>query len=782
MNEHLNAFSKLEFAKVKKHIMRYAVSDLGREHIENLQPSASLPDIKLGLSLVTEMKELLTTDDVLPLEGTTDIRSSVHRASIDNYFLSSEDLRAIASVLSISKKIKVFFARKEDVYPLLYMVVGRIQLDKILEYNIAQAVDDEGKVRDSSSKELSGIRKQMVKKNDTLRKNLQRILKSVAGMDWIQEEIITTRDGRMVIPIKIEHKNRVPGFIHSSSATGQTVFIEPTETLDLNNEIRTLQFDEQREIERILKALTVQVAAAKELIVCNLQTLAQLDFIQAKAKFSIEVLGNEPRVKNDGCTRLEACYHPILLQKHSRNEVVPLAIELGGRVNTLVITGPNAGGKSVSMKTVGLLIVLAQAGCHIPASADSEIRLVTDMFVEMGDEQSIENDLSSFSSHLTHLKYILDYANTSSMVLIDEIGSGTDPSEGGSIAAAVLEHLSMVGCLTIVTTHHGALKTLAYENPRCENGAMEFDQASLTPTYRFRAGIPGSSYAVEMAERLHLPQPIIARAKHLRGSETNMIDKLLSDLERQSQEMRADLKQVKADQQLYMSLRQLYDSKVKFAEKEVKDIKTEAILEAQQLVDKANTTIEKTIREIKEHSASKDVIKSGKEAIRSIEKEFRQAEKTLSDNKLERTDFQIGDKVQLRNTASSGEVVGRPDADHVLVIIGAIKVIVSRDEVQLAPTGAQEYLRKPAVDLGVAAQREIDLRGMYGDEAIKAIEKFFDQAILSGLNRVNLIHGKGTGALRRKVNEYLKNNRAVKAFRMGEWNEGGSGVTMVDLQ
>ncbi len=783
MNEHLNAFSKLDFDKVKKHVQRYAVSDLGREHIDHLSPSSSSAEIKLQLSLVTEMKLLINVDDQLPLETTKDVCSSIHRASIESYILSSHDLHAIANVLTVAKKIKTFFTRKELSYPLLYQKVNQIRLDKVLEYNNDRAIDEEGNVRDSASKELADIRRQIVDRNAVLRKNLQQILKDVAGKDWIQDEIITTRDGRMVIPVKTEHKNRVPGFIHSSSASGLTVFVEPTETLDLNNDIRTLQFQEQREIERILKELTRQVSESRDLILCDVQVLADLDFIQAKAKFSIEILGSEPRIKDGGSILLKEAYHPILLQKHARNEVIPLTLEVGEKANTIVITGPNAGGKSVAMKTVGLLLLMAQAGCHIPASPESEIGIITDVFVEIGDEQSIENDLSSFSSHLTHLRDIIQGANNTSLVLIDEIGSGTDPAEGGSIAAAFLEHLAAAGCITIVTTHHGSLKSIATENPHFENGAMEFDQTTLKPTYRFRAGIPGSSYAIEMAERLQLPASLIERAKGLRGSSANTLERLLVDLERQTQEMRSRLEEIRLEKDRYNALNQLYDQKTKSLEKELKEIRIKALHEGQIIVQRANQAIEKTIREIKEQAASKEIIRSARADILEIEKEFQHMQEDLADENAQQTNFQIGDVVQLRNSTSTGEIVAILDDDYFLVLIGALKVSVRRGELQLSTAREQRQAgRTASIDFVVDAQREIDLRGMYGDEAIQAIEKFFDQAILSGVDKVNLIHGKGTGALRRKINDYLKKNASIKSYRLGEWNEGGTGVTVVELQ
>lgn len=781
MNEYLHSFTKLEFDKVKNHILRYASSELGREHIENLQPSSSLPEIKTNLALVTEMKQLLTGDNLLPIDDIIDVRQSLQRSSIANYFLSSEELRNIVAVLAAARNIIIFFSRRNTTYPRLFERVKQIYIDKLLEYNINQAIDEQGKVKDSASKELSGIRAQIVSRNISLRKNLEHILKNVAGKDWIQEEIITTRDGRMVIPIKLEHKNRVPGFIHSSSASGATVFIEPTETLDLNNEIRELQFKEQREIEKILRALTQQVCQAKDMMMVNAQILGDIDFIHAKAKYSIEILGSEPTITETEPLRLRKAFHPILLSRHSRGEVIPLDIEIGLDINTIVITGPNAGGKSVAMKTVGLLSLLLQSGCHISASPDSVMRIFDKIFVEMGDNQSIENDLSSFSSHLRNMKVITEEVGSLSLVLIDEIASGTDPSEGAAIASAILLSLSHIGCITIVTTHHGTLKTFAFETPRFLNAAMEFNQETLQPTYHFRSGIPGSSYAIEMAQRIGLPNDVIELSKKYRGANANKLEDLIIDLERKTQDLKITLDTAETEKIKFNLLNTVYQNKITQLEKELKQIKTQAFNEAQTIVEKANTALEKTVREIKETAAEKSVVRTAKHNIRIIAEEVAQLKK---ENEIQETlskKLYIGETVRLKDSDAVGEVISQTDQEHYVILVGAIKLTAHSSNLFPAEVKIQQRKLTSSIEIPAGVKQEIDLRGMYGDEAINAIEKFFDEALLSGLQRVNLIHGKGTGALRRKINDYLEHNKAIKSFRLGEWNEGGSGVTVVEL-
>jgi DNA mismatch repair protein MutS2 len=781
MKEYLHSFSKLEFDKVKKHFQRYASTDIGREHIERLSPSTSLEDIQKNLSFVSEMKHLLEITDAPPLEILPDIRFSLHRTSIENYSLPASELRKIAQVLETTQNIASFFTRRKTEFPLLLSLSSQLQVNSILQFNINRAIDENGEVKDSATKELGQIRRQIVEKSDHLRNRLETILKAVAEKDYIQEEIITTRDSRMVIPVKIEYKNRVPGFIHSTSASGATVFVEPTETLELNNDIRTLQFKEQREIERILRDLTEQVGEVKDTLLVNILLLGDIDFILAKAKYSIEIIGVEPIITTDGGIRLIDARHPLLLLHHKRDETIPLNLHIGPETRTIVISGPNAGGKSVALKTIGLLSILAQSGCHIPAVSGSELPIFTELFVDIGDEQSIEDDLSSFSSHLKNLKELVENVTVNSLVLIDELGSGTDPVEGASLAAAILESLTNLGCTTVATTHHGSLKTFAFETPGVENAAMEFDQATLRPTYKFKLGLPGSSYAMEMAERIDFPELVVKKAKELRGSSAYNFDKLINDLQRQSNELTEELNHVKREKVRLDELTRSYKDKISSLQKDMKEIRQKAVLEAETIVERANSAIESTIKEIKEHAAEKEIVRSVRQEIKKLVTEVDHLKKDFHTEEAAEPDFVPGNTVRLKHSNSLGEILQKVDSSHYLVLVGNLKVKIAQKELQLSNEQPQKHLKSAAHLSQGEVKREVDLRGMYGDEAIEAIEKLFDEAILSGLNRVDIIHGKGTGALRKRVTAFLKNNPAVKSYRLGEWNEGGTGVTVVEL-
>lgn len=779
---HLHSFLKLEFDKILLHLQKYAVSSFARESIASLAPSSSIEEIRSNLAHLTEMKRLLEAEDPLPLDQLPDVRTSLHRSSIENFVLSGIELSKIALFLESSRKISGYFSNRGEKYPLLAQAVHRVFSDRVLEFNISRAIDEDGAVKDGATRELESIRRQIIEKSAYLQKRLESMLREIAGKDWAQEEIITTREGRMVIPVKSEYKGRVPGFIHSSSASGATVFIEPTETLDLNNDIRTLQFQEQREIEKILRELSGQVASVRVDLLGNVEALGWLDFVASKARYSIEIMGTEPIITVASRLKLIDARHPLLLQKHERSEVVPLSLELGDQVKTIVISGPNAGGKSVAMKTVGINVLLAQAGCHIPASSGSEIPVFEELFVDIGDEQSIENDLSSFSSHLENMKEMLEHVTPASLVLIDEIASGTDPTEGSSLASAILEHLTQLGCLTIVTTHHGSLKSFASNTPGVENAAMEFDHETLRPTYRFKLGIPGSSYALEMAERLSLQRSIVARAKELRGGDVFNIDKLVLGLQQREQELKTTLEASALESARLSGLKKSYEEKLSALKQEVREIKQQAVREAKEIVAKANTAIERTVKDIREKSADKQVIRAAKEEIRSIVREVNMAGDELAESGEPLIyDYAVGQSVKLRQGSATGEILDRIDKEHYLVLAGGIKMKVRRVELMPAgkPAAARPAMRPLPENTG--PRREIDLRGMYGDEAVTAIEKLFDEAVLAGLHRVDIIHGKGTGALRKRVTGFLKNHPSVKSFRLGEWNEGGSGVTVVEL-
>lgn len=776
----IEALRKLEFNKVIDRISKLAFSESGKQSALRLTPQIDRAIIELELRKVSEAKELLLGADVIPLNGFKNITAALKKTAVENQALTIVELLEIASTIRVSRSLKVFLAKRVSQYPSLGMYHQQLFADKLVEHHIDEALDEGGFVKDTASRELREVRRSMVLANDALRKRLESILRKVAQQEFLQDEIVTTRDGRFVIPIKSEYKHSVPGFIHSTSSSGATVFIEPAESLELNNALRELQLREQREIYRILADLTKQVSAIREPLVLSFSALTEIDVIVARGKYSIEICGNPPLISLEPYIKLSNARHPILLQHLKRTEVVPLSIELGRGTQTLIITGPNAGGKTVTMKTVGLLALCAQAGIHIPADSESELFPFQNYFVDIGDDQSIENDLSTFSSHLNSLHMILEEADASSLVLIDEIGAGTDPSEGGALAAIALQDLTDRRAITIATTHHGMLKVFAHETTGMDNASMEFDQESLLPTYRFRSGIPGSSYAFELAERLGISQSILNRARIQMGDEKTKLESLLQDLERQIQEYKGQLRQTAKEKVHLESMVLSYEQKTTKLKRELGTIRKKAIEEAKEIVQQAHIKVEHSVKEIRESGAQREIVHSSRQALKKLGEDLEKF--TLEEQTTPQSDESIekGDIVRIRDGRENGEVQEIQGKDAI-VLCGNARLRIALTDLHREQKQSKQYiLSSPPVTVPEAAT-EIDLRGLFGDDAIAQVQAFLDNAYAAGLHRVDIIHGKGTGALRKRISEFVKIYPHMKAFRLGEWNEGGTGVTVVEL-
>ncbi len=783
------AIEKLRFSLITERVQKYASSSLGREKVSQCTPGTSYAEIAHNHSLLNEMKQILESEDPIPLTEMHDIRTDVQRATIEGSILNPKQLLHIGLNLRTSRNIREYIKNRSDKYPKLADLAEKLITDKVLEHHIESIINEDGEIRDNASQELQKIRNAVRSVSETLRKRLDRILKSLASQGMAQEELITTREGRMVLPVKVEYKNQMPGFIHSASASGATVFIEPAETLEINNELREYQIREQREIQRILRSITEKIAEKKEPILMTVASLAEIDFIHAKGLYSLEIIGVTPGEANGNFIKLADARHPVLLHHHKRDEVVPLTLSIGDTYNTLIITGPNAGGKSVAMQTVGLMSLMYQSGLHIPASDETELPVFDKIFVSMGDEQSIEQDLSTFSSHLAVLKNIIAEADDKSLVLIDEIGAGTDPVEGSALASSVLRHLTNNNVLNIATTHHGDLKTFAYTTPGIENGAMEFDQEHLTPTYRFTSGIPGSSYALEIAERLEFPGELIDQARIFLGSTKTKIERLLIDLEQQSQRYKRQLSEISAEKIHLERLTEEYEGKLNSLKREMKTLKRDAAEDAKKIVERANAIIEQAVREIRESKADTEITKQWRQEIKSFKQEIeRQRNETKMEEEViaDTTPVSKGDRVSLLDGKEEGEVLTPIDEDgYTTVLFGSVKMRLHRS--QLRKHSGQQRNRPPYIGSGtpldeVSFSRSVDVRGSRGDEAISAVDTLLDRAILANVHEVEIIHGKGTGALRKRISEYLKKHPNVNLSRLGNWNEGGSGVTIVELK
>ena len=781
------AADKLDLQKILHRIQFYASSELGKEAAESIEPISDLESISLEHNRVSEMKRVLEGEGAFPVDGIKDIRLSLQQSTIENNVLSTRELLNVASTLQAGRNIKSFIEKRKEYLSQLNLLTSSISIFKEIEFNINQAIDSNAEVKDSASKELRSIRQSISDKQSAIRKALEKILRATAEQGMVRDEIVTTRDGRMVIPIKAELKNKFPGFIHSASSSGQTVFIEPSETLTYNNEITELFFKEKREVERILRELTRQIFQVVSEIRETINILMHIDLCYAKARYSIETKGNKPLLKENGSLVIIQGYHPILLLRHERNSIIPLGIEVGNSFTTLLITGPNAGGKTVALKALGILSLMVQSGIHVPVSPDSEFPIFKKIFVLMGDNQSIENDLSTYSSQVLQIKKITEQADDTSLVLIDEIGSNTDPTEGGAIAAAVIEHLTAAGALTVATSHQASLKAFVHNAQGMENGAMEFDQETLIPTYRFKVGLPGSSYALEIAERLGVSEAIISNAKSMLGEQKAKLEQLILELENRSQLLEQKLSTADTDSKKYKELSLSYESKLLDLNKEVREVKRKAVEEAKLIIDRASSTVENTVREIKTQQADREAIRKGKNQIAELEKEIEVLEKeitnTISADSDVHLDIKLNDLVVLRSGGQTGTVLTLPDKNGNLQV--AFNSIKAKVHISNIKTVSKKEARRTDVTSSFTSDKqyltEVDIRGLYGDEAVEIVDKFVDDAILAGLHRVDIIHGHGTGALRKRIQAFLENDSRVKSHRFGERFEGGAGVTIVEI-
>lgn len=804
---------ELEYSRIVREHLGLTFSVLGkRALVEELRPKTDPLAIDASMSEVQEMRQFLRGDEHPPFSGLDDIGVILRNAEIEGSTMYVEQGAQVLRVIKSMRMLREFFARRSKDAVALWRSAVHLFDDKLIEMHFASVFDDNGNVKDSASQELSRIRREIIHTAELLRTRLNAILRRLSEDDALQEELITQRDGRFVVPVKVEYKRKVPGLIHSVSQTGQTVFIEPTETLDLNNEMRSLEFAEQREIDRILRGLMDLLRESVPALTRSLAAAGHLEADYAKARYAEKYDCAVPRTTQQVKNRKRRVYlagarHPLLLQKMGRAKTVPLEIELDEDRRVLILTGPNAGGKTVLLKTLGLLTMMAQAGIPIPANDDAELVIVDGVYVEIGDSQSIADDLSTFSSHVTALASILKHVTSESLVLLDEIGGGTAPEEGGAIAESILESLVRIRTFAVATTHYGRLAAFAESTQGTLNGSMEFDRAKLTPTFRFRSGVPGSSHAFEIAERFGLSKNVIDRARDLRGTGSTRFEELLASLEELQKEARE--RKGEADRELGKAriLRSEFERKRDESEEIRRTIKSKAAQEAEEILKRANSFIEKAVRDAKE-IASRSGGKSTSEEDHQLKearlnqeierKKLLESIKTTEKEEARKAappakPITVGAKVRLRsNPDRIGEVLALRDGEAE-VQIGIMKLRIAVDQLDLVAgsTAREEDRKRQTVNrevsvatkyLGEQFDTRIDLRGQYGDDAIIQVEKYLADAAAHGRDRVEIIHGIGTGALGRRISQHLKNHPLVLSYRYGEPQEGGSGVTIVEIK
>ncbi len=774
---------KLEFQKTLQFIARYSATEKGKTRVYELRPLANINLVRIEGSYVNEAKEILISQDSPPFEYLPDLDTALSQSRIEGAVLDSKKILEILRLAVISRNLFQFLKNHSDTAPGLYKVSETLFVDKLFEHHISKIINENGDVKDNASPKLAGIKKEINGKRDELVRSVNRLVKSLAENDIVREDYLTLRDGRIVIPVKAEHKRHIKGFIHSESSTGQTVYIEPEETLELNNDIISLSFAEKREIERLLKELTRLIGKESRILKEALETIAELDSVFSRAKYSMEVIGSFPEIDDDKTFVISRGRHPILLKKLGREESVPLDISVDDQ-KVIIITGPNAGGKTVVLKTIGILALMVMSGIHIPADPDSNFHFFDNILVDIGDEQSIEDDLSTFSSHLSNIKDILNKASAKSLVLLDEIGTGTDPAEGSALASAVLLLLKEKGSVVLASTHHGSLKLFANDIPGFQNAAMEFDTRNLRPTYTFRQGIPGSSYAFEIAKRIGFDENFLNIAKENLDSGKHNIEKFLVDIETKSRELEEKLKFSEIENTRLTGLSKLYKQNIDQLNSEKKEILKQAKAEAESYLKGVNKKIEEVIKSLKESNARKDIIKSSQQIVKEVKERNKELFAETVDIKEEIFDFIPGDFVAVRNTNTTGKILELShDKKKATILSGNLKMKLNTDELLPAKKEKKEERNYSSFSFDTSEQQvRIDIRGERADQAEFEVIKFLDGAYSSGLNRVEILHGKGTGALKEMVQRLLKNYDKISSFQFAPIESGGDGITIAEFK
>lgn len=774
---------QLEFSKVLSHLATNALTENGKYFLLETRPFISSDlAIKEG-GYVSDAKEILIQNDIPPFEYIPDLNEALSRSKIEGTLLKERQILAILSLAEVSRKTYNFLSQTENDSNLKNDFKNRLYVDRNFENRIKKTFTDSGDLADSASVELKSIRREIISKGEQLRKVVGKVLRVLSDSYLVQEEYTTQRDGRIVIPIKAEHKRHVRGFIHSESATGQTVYIEPEETLELNNDILSLHFAERREIERILKNITKSIGDVSESLRGSLAIIARLDAIFAKAKYSIEVIGAFPTFDNNKAIELMDARHPVLIKKLGRKNTVPLSVKIKKNF-VVLITGPNAGGKTVVLKTLGLTNIMAQSGMHVPVHPDSNFHWFDDILIDIGDKQSIEDDLSTFSSHLSNINDILSTADENSLILLDEIGTGTDPAEGSALAMAILLQLRDKGSLVFATTHHGNMKLHANQLERFENSSMEFDSENLIPTYKFHQGLPGSSYAFEVAERIGFGKDIIELSKKYLDTGKSKVEEFLLELETKSNNLQTKLNKLEIENSRLKGLSNLYEKKVTALEQHKKEIIEKTKKQADEYLVDVNRKVEKTIKNIKESQASKEVIKKEKDKILEIKnthkKKFIKVETTSIPKNVK---FEVGDFVSVAETSTSGEIIEINSAKKMATIaVGSIKIQVKLNKLISAKRTKQvEKSEGFQYFSSGSASYTLDIRGQKPEEAEYEVVRFLDDSYASNNQRIEVLHGKGTGVLKNMVHELLKNHDQVKKHYFAKVEYGGEGITIVEL-
>ena len=777
----------LEFNKIKEKIKEYAVTKSAKELIDNLMPYDTAYEVRLKLKETDEALDLLITKSNPPFEGLYDVREGIEKAKKGGILTLGQLLR-IGGMLKCSRRFKDYVSRREDEkeHLILEDLASILTPIKNLENLIEISIVSEEEVSDKASSALSSIRRSLKEKNSSVREKINSIVR--ANSKYLQDSLYTMRGDRYVLPVKAEYKGAVPGLVHDQSSTGATLFIEPMSLVNLNNEIKELKLKEKAEIERILMDLSNKVYEVIDNVESNYKILTELDFIFAKAKYASSINAICPEVNEDKSFDIIQGRHPLINPK----EIVPSDIYLGKEFDTLMITGPNTGGKTVTLKTVGLLHLMGLSGLLIPAKDSSSISFFKEIFADIGDEQSIEQSLSTFSSHMTNIVKIIEKAYEGSLVLFDEIGSGTDPVEGAALAISVIETLREQGARIIATTHYSELKGYALKTLGIENASVEFDVATLKPTYRLLIGVPGKSNAFEISRRLGLREDVIVRAKDNVSSENLKFEDLIRELQEKSIIANRDAREAKRIKLEAEELKKKYTEKLEKLENLRDKAYGEARREAKDIIAKAKDEADeilKAMRELEKMGISNGGRAKLEEERRKLKESLEKKEKDLYKEKENGGELiekvVLGMDAYLPSLNQNVIIITMPDSKgEVQVEAGIMKINVKlKDLRKISKKEIKKEKKRREVNLNLKSiESRIDLRGLDAEEACYKTDKYLDEAYMANLGEVTIVHGKGTGVLRKSINEMLKRHPHVKSYRLGEYGEGGDGVTIAILK
>jgi len=791
---------KIGFETIRAATIEKARSVMAQEQLSTMMPFSDRQVVERRLAQTREMMGLLQNDAAFPLNDLHDILGFLKKSRAEDSILPLQAFMEIWDVSATARRIKSYLEQREEHYPELKEIsIGLIPLEE-LEELFKGKLTENGDLRSDASRELQSIRRRLNNKRNDLRTTINRVMSKLSKQGMASDEGATIRNGRMVIPVQAEYKRKVQGFVHDVSSTGQTVYLEPVEALNINNEIRQLESEEQREIERILRELTKTARKNRDELQQNLEVLTTIDIIASKAQLSIDLNGFIPVISETAHLYIKEAYNPLLLLKNigipkeKQEQVVPLDMELLEDEHCLVITGPNAGGKSVALKTIGLCSMMVQSGFAIPTRDASEIPIFDSIFVDMGDDQSIENDLSTFSSRLEWMKHTLKNADEHSLILIDEAAAGTDPEEGGALFQSLIEILMERKAKSLVTTHHGSLKVFAHEHKHAVNGSMEFDQSTLSPTYRFKKGVPGSSYAFEIAERMKLQEYFLKRARSLLGDAKSDMETLISELETKTQEaeeLKKKYDQLKTNTE---KERHRYEEKRSAIEKEKEEIREKALKEAKSIIDSANKKIEEAVERIVEKGQKDEqTIKQARQEVEQFREKVDTQLEDLKEKKEQRYQDskekpKVGDLVRLEDANTTGELQEISGA-QAIVLAGGLRLKTKYKKLVKVTDARDRKKNKQKIRVHFedgsrhkVVKPQLSIRGMRGPEAMKEVQSYLDNAIAAGLNEVQIVHGKGEGILKKLVHEYLDNRKEVKGYELAPIEQGGAGCTVVTFK